>query len=293
MKRKVTKAGPASLVISLPSKWARKYNIKKGDEVDVEELDKKLVIHVYENQKQKNTITKIIPNLDKFMYRQITQLYIQGYNEIIVKFHDNRILEKIEFIVQQLIGFEIVNIDKKSIVIKNISSELEEEFDTILRRLFLIVLLMGERCLDYLTDKSKNELMKNSETEKISNKYTYFCERILVNKSNTSSKIFNSYAIVWTLEQVADRFLDITNMILSDSKITEKTLNDLKEIIELYRKYYELYYEPSKSKLNYVKEKHFEIKDRIVDELKKHNPPLYFHFSALLVFVEHMAQITF
>ena len=35
MKRKVNRVGQNTLTVSLPSKWARKYNIKAGDEIVV------------------------------------------------------------------------------------------------------------------------------------------------------------------------------------------------------------------------------------------------------------------
>ena len=44
MKRKVSQVGPATLMVSLPSKWARRYSVKPGDEVDLVEDGPKLII---------------------------------------------------------------------------------------------------------------------------------------------------------------------------------------------------------------------------------------------------------
>ena len=54
MKRKVVLHGPSTLTISLPYSWIRKFNIKKGQELNVEECGKELVIKIEEE-----------PNLEK------------------------------------------------------------------------------------------------------------------------------------------------------------------------------------------------------------------------------------
>ncbi len=47
MKRKVSLHGPSTLTVSLPSKWVKKYCIKKGDELDIEEKNSTLIIQVH------------------------------------------------------------------------------------------------------------------------------------------------------------------------------------------------------------------------------------------------------
>ena len=43
MKRKLVKQGPATLMVSLPVKWLQSQNLNKGDEVDIEVKDNKIV----------------------------------------------------------------------------------------------------------------------------------------------------------------------------------------------------------------------------------------------------------
>ena len=45
MQRKVNQIGPSTLMVSLPSKWAKRYNVRKGDSVEVTEEGKSL--HIY------------------------------------------------------------------------------------------------------------------------------------------------------------------------------------------------------------------------------------------------------
>ena len=44
MKRKAIQLASQTIVVSLPAKWVRQQGIKKGDEIDVEERGKELVI---------------------------------------------------------------------------------------------------------------------------------------------------------------------------------------------------------------------------------------------------------
>ena len=37
MKRKINRVGPNTLTVSLPSKWAKRYGLRKGDEINLEE----------------------------------------------------------------------------------------------------------------------------------------------------------------------------------------------------------------------------------------------------------------
>ena len=46
MKRKVAQIGPATLMVSLPSKWVKRNKVKKGQEVDVIEDNTKLTVSV-------------------------------------------------------------------------------------------------------------------------------------------------------------------------------------------------------------------------------------------------------
>jgi len=43
MKRKVSQIGPATLMVSLPSKWAKQFGVKKGSELEIEEKGNKLL----------------------------------------------------------------------------------------------------------------------------------------------------------------------------------------------------------------------------------------------------------
>jgi len=44
MKRKLIEQGGGTLMVSLPSRWIRDFELEKGDEVEIEEIGKQIII---------------------------------------------------------------------------------------------------------------------------------------------------------------------------------------------------------------------------------------------------------
>src|SRR3989344_4690886 len=108
MKRKVVLHGPSTLTISLPYAWIRKFNIKKGHELNVEEYGKELIIGMEEEPKlEKREID--LGNLKRIGKAYTTASYRQGFDEISLLYAENEYLETIqEILLKETLGFEIV-----------------------------------------------------------------------------------------------------------------------------------------------------------------------------------------
>src|SRR3989344_7941313 len=121
MKRKVALIGPSTLMLSLPSKFVKKFGIKKGDELDVDENGNSLVIKLGENRK--NEIKELnLANYEVMIKRMIGGLYKRGYNEAKIFFNNPKQLEVIyKTINENLTGFEIINQTSNFIVVKEVS----------------------------------------------------------------------------------------------------------------------------------------------------------------------------
>ena len=105
MKRKIVQHGSSSLTVSLPFSWAQKHGLSKGDEIEVEERGHSLIIH----SKDKPTLSKatfVIDDKNKFLRRYIISLYKQGYDEIEICSEDGMPMEKIEDVLNEVLGFE-------------------------------------------------------------------------------------------------------------------------------------------------------------------------------------------
>ena len=84
MKRKVVKHGPSTLIISIPSGWAKKYSVKQGDELDVDEQGSRLIID-NKGEKQLPEINMDISGLKPKMIRRFYIFNINYQNYLVMK----------------------------------------------------------------------------------------------------------------------------------------------------------------------------------------------------------------
>ena len=126
MQRKLIAHGESSLTLALPMPWIKENNLKKGDEVEVENHSGNLVISTKKHYEKKKIDLDVTNS--KLMFRRIIgAAYKCGYNEITISFSTHEELREIQKLIrEQFSGFEIINQKKSSITIKNLS---ESDFE--------------------------------------------------------------------------------------------------------------------------------------------------------------------
>jgi phosphate uptake regulator len=244
-------------LVSLPRKWAEKYNIKKGDELEIEEQGNRLVVSSQKEQGHKSIDINVTDlDRDSLMY-YIRALYIKGYDEIKVIFDEPtvdhyRLRQKVKTIsmiheeVNRLSGMEIIQQKENFCVIKDIAQGSVKEFDVVLRRIFLLLvdassdLLKGGKEGDlYLVDSLQEK--HNTITKFITNNL-----RLLNKGMHPEHKnIQILYFIIAALDNITDVLKDCARDIVASkmklSKETESILNtintSLKEYVEFYYKF--------------------------------------------------------
>ena len=244
MRRKLVKQGAATMMVSLPSTWIKAQRLKKGDEIEILEEDHSLLITT--SKKGELTLKKEIkiPTPSEYMNRLIDIPYMQGYDEIIIHFEDSKVMNLVVEEAEKLLGMEIVNQAETSCTLKNVAEALEQEFDNILRRLFLLIKSMAEDSLEAIKEKDYERLKNIADLERMCNKYALFCLRI-VNKygyKNTKEEKFMFYTIA-VLEQLADHYTYICkHMAETKEKISSETISFYKDIVALTDQYYQCFY---------------------------------------------------
>ena len=102
MKRKLVKQGQATLMVSLPQSFVKRFNLKKGDEVDLTETENKVIVA----GKGKHEIKKISLDLTKANERVITWAisasHKKGYDEITLHYKDEKVIKLVEKLVKNL-----------------------------------------------------------------------------------------------------------------------------------------------------------------------------------------------
>lgn len=272
MKRRVIQLAGKTHVLSLPSKWVKSYNIKKGDELDIEELGNSLTI---KSKKSETELKKISLNIDSFGIRTfryaISALHKAGYDEIVLYGETSKLKDSIQDLIQNLLlGFVVIEQTSKKIVLKSVTHEIESEFDPTLRRAFLVTISLANSSLEMMSLKQFSSLQSLINLEKTNNQLTSFCLR-LMNKGLYKDKDKEAFlvTIVWNLEKIADEYKAICMNFSDNTKeIDQSILKLYKEVNELFVSYYDLIYKFSPEKLNELVDK----KNEIANTMSKINP---------------------
>ena len=181
MKRKIVRQGSATMMVSLPSKWIKKNNLNKGDEINIIEKGNDLVITPEESKETKKEAVIDIQYLTETSIRAlIINAYRLGHDKIKISFKHKdtqKIIDKI--IKSHLIGFEIIKKGESYCEIENITEPAKEQFDNILSKIFLNIDELFEITEKYLTGNK----VEFHETEEKIMQYGNFCRRILSKKS--------------------------------------------------------------------------------------------------------------
>ena len=162
MKRKVAQIGPSTLMVSLPTKWAKENGIHKGDELNVTTVRKEITFSVEENKTAKKEITVDISTFSSFMLiRYIETLYINNYNKIILTHSNQEILhnptgkwenlrQRIKSTSNRFIGMEIVAQSTTMTELHCFLSKEEQDLESIGRRIFFLWKGALQELLDHI-----------------------------------------------------------------------------------------------------------------------------------------------
>lgn len=283
MKRKVIQIADSTQLISIPRQWGKKYNVKKGDELEVIEKDNVLEI----STKGREELLEIEINITGLnrtsIYHTLRSAYQRGYDIIKVKF-DNKTtshyrLEKEVLVTTVLheelrrwVGMQIIEQKSNYFVYKSISKPSFDELELMFRRTFLLLLDASDEFLKAAEERDEHILA--SMDEKFYNILTFiiYCQRLL-NKIGYSEKYKTSlmYDILTHFNLVGDILRYGARDLFTMKKINKKTVSMLHEIFGTFRLYYELFYKFDLQKFSDIYKRR-DIILRDIDEMKKDIP---------------------
>lgn len=243
MKRKIVQHGSSSLTVTLPFGWVKKFDLKKGDQVNVEENGGKLVLSTEkEHSVNKKEVTTTESGI--FTKNNLSHLYQLGYDEIEINFEDSETLKEIQQRLSNCIGFEIIDQKPNRVYIKSIATTLDSEFDTLLRKAFMITNEMARGILEALERKEYARLKELRNMEVLNNKFTDVCIRILNKKGyKIPNRTMQMYEIIKNVERLGDEFKHICDLFENRDKIIYKELvKYFKETMEYYLAFYNIFY---------------------------------------------------
>ena len=246
IKRSVIQIANSTQLISLPRKWSKKYNIQKGDELEVEEQGTKLSITT-ETIPKINAIEVDVSGLTpRLVDRFLARSYQKGYDRITLNFDKQEIIATIQNKVPELLGFEIMSQTKNSCVVESISAKLNINFDNALRKAFLIILEMGDICLEAFKNGDTKTLENLHYKDYDVNKFCYFCLRSINKGHHEGFGTYVLYYLIESLEDVGDEYKALAKHLSKTTSNKKKLLNILSRVNRLTKLSYDFFYKPSK-----------------------------------------------
>jgi phosphate uptake regulator len=200
--------------------------LNKGDEVDLDIQDYKIILTPPQKILAHKTITIDVKNVVERVLRwKISSLHKKGYDEIIITNYSeeqNKIIE--ELITDLFVGFIIKEKSTLRIVVGQIAAVDVKEFDSTLRRAFRQLNEMTDQLQIAFEKKDSKLLMTQVDNEHNNNKLTNFCERLLNKHLKQKEDGHFWYVIAWNLEKIADNFKYIANSYEKKPEISKETL---------------------------------------------------------------------
>ncbi len=242
--RKIIQLGEDTFVVSLPSVWAKHHKLKKGDELEVEEQGPRLVFYP-KSEAKPGRVSVDVSDTEPVTKRILGALYKAGYDELEIKFGSPKELETIQDTIRgSFVGFEVLGRTKQTILARNVSAPRHEEFDTLIRRVFLLLLEMGDGCYKSVASGDVEGLSSLAALDNDINRYVNFCRRTLNTLGHkVVARVAPTYHLVEQLERTGDCYKHLCSFLSKSGLVLKSSPRDLLADANAFvRKFYELYY---------------------------------------------------
>lgn len=288
MKRKIIRQGHNTLTITLPSKWAKLFNLHAGDEIELTNRDNGLFLSTEKHDEELKTEINISGMDVPTIWKYFMSAYREGYDEVKVTFNPEDTFDRpfkfftfhildmkygrkppkyspyevVRQITSRFIGFEIVEHHKNYCLIKNMAELSSREFDSSLRRVFLLIQQMAEEISNALKNNDPHSIEHTQDIDINLDKFHDYCIRVL-NKTGFKEvrKAHLIFSTLYLLELLGDEFKNLAFNIYEDMKDQDlKPLAELAEMVcQQINQFYDLFYKFDKSKTVAFSQKDMEI----------------------------------
>lgn len=254
MKRKLVQQGNSTLMVSLPAKWLEQNELKKGDEISIQEAEGYLSLSKESTQRKKEIELDVKNYTPTVIKSLITNCYRMGYERIKIAYESAVQYETIEQTTRRwIIGFEVIKKEKNICLIENITEPATEQYENILSKYFSNLEYLHELIINRISGKSgREEYGEFEETEERLLKYLNFCRRITAKESGRKGQF--STLMLSTLNRAQREFYYLhmfigKNKIKAGKEISEFA-SESKKMLELIKKSY------NEKKISYISEMH-------------------------------------
>ncbi len=243
--RKVNNVGRDTLTVSLPISWAKKNNINKGDQLNLEGYEDRLIIRTTNPGKKEGAIE--IKDINTFLLNKlILNAYMKNFNKIILNVEDEKIYNNetgtmvstfsyIANITPTYMGMEIISHGKDKIILQNLFEEGEESnLPMIQKRVISLYSELLERIMDKI-DSSNNFQNFKIDKEVINiRKFIYYNMRLIISSEKPIFSKIKLYVLHDHLDNSLYSAEKLTKLLVKKGKVNSKTTKLIKEIFNIF-----------------------------------------------------------
>lgn len=230
--RKLIKQGHQGLTVTLPIKWVRKYNLKGGGEINLEETDQGLLFSTKGNIKNKE-LNLFVDETNKSRIRTIiSSAYRRGFNKVTLKTKNKFSFLEINQIVDSLIGFVITEQYEQKIVIENVMKDQFEHVESILNKLFVTTKYLQSKVISGEKNDAEIIQLKMSIL-----KLRDYAQRMIHLNNYGGDKSYEFHSLVLLTEKFSSGFVKLYNSgKIKDKSSIEIIIKQFSELITIFNK---------------------------------------------------------
>jgi len=299
MERKLVRQGRNALTVTLPAKWTNQRDLKAGDVVQITEVRNILLV-----SSEKEVTEKIIMVNTKGMehtalFKEIVVCYEIGYSEIHIIADKTRFIhpgmdedriksidEELARLTNRLVGLELVSSHSGLFILKDIAKTSPSEFDSVLRRIFYLILEFQDEVKRKIIGK---ETIKNS-TELRDNivKFISFCTRLLnlnIDKSDIEKN--NLHTVLSFLKKITDAIRWLSRDYNLTKKKMPKDIKLITNLMDYFRNQHSLFYKFDVKLVNKAAIDRVDLRKR----LRKCKDPKVVSFSSIIEYARTLTEL--
>src|SRR3989344_6851163 len=244
MKRKLVQQGTTTLMVSLPSSWVQRFNLKKGKEVEITDAKDHLIITSSERKNKKDLTLSFKSHTESAIRITLVNAYRAGYDALTIKNIDKEQLSIIREVLQNyLLGMEITQQERGGCTIESITEPHEERFDLVFQKIFsgIATIIQGTAA----RIEHKSTFTDYEFTMLNIHKYDNFCRRMMTKQNMYSEKaifFWNFLSLVIHAPRELyhlNRYLDKQKVLGKESALYVRLLSSLEELFSLLRHAYQ------------------------------------------------------
>jgi phosphate uptake regulator len=212
MKRKIMKVSESTYVVSIPLKWVRASRIEKGQEVELEQQGKNILIRLETAPaRQEKHYSGEIGDNTLAGDRLIVSLYRQGYSQMDVSYTNPKFVKRLPAILSEnTLGLAILSQNESKARIIGLYNDANADLGGMLKRMMFMIIDLAKDIEEGINGCKYQELSDMPAREEHVNQFMNYCIRVLNSGGQAElSRPYAIYDLARKLESLSDSYRDL------------------------------------------------------------------------------------